>query len=68
MVKKKSAGQKAAETKAKKPVTLADVDVFLDRALKRLNAKTPDPAGAKRAITNARKALRKACTLPMMEK
>ena len=64
---KKTAGQKAAETKAKKPGTLSGVDKLLERALKRLNATTPDLTGGKRAITNARRELRKACNLPPLD-
>jgi transcriptional regulator with XRE-family HTH domain len=67
MGKKKTAGQKAAETKAKQPATFADVDRLLARALTRLEGPAPDLSMAKRAITNARKTLRKACLLPTLK-
>ncbi len=64
MAKKKTAGQKAAETKKTKAITLADVDRSLKRAHARLEENPPNVSVAKRAITTARKDLRKACDLP----
>ena len=64
---KKSPAKKAAETRKKKKPTLADVDAHLKRAQQWLVKNPPDLPSAKRAITNARKELRKACSLPPLK-